>query len=512
VFAVQSAGLMMAAWAFREALNSDGVAYLQIASHYVAGNVDLAISGHWGPMLSWLIAPFLMARIPPLAAARAVMALSALIFLLGCRRIFCRAKLGGLFYLGLWTMALLSILWSVEIITPDLLLAGVVLFAFAEMVDSGWFLRPGTAFGSGVLWGLAYLVKAVALPLGVLTCLGMAALWWRKNPTARLKIARGVVLTLAGLAVVVAPWVAVLSWHYGKLTVTTSASYNHALVSPSVISPVPLLDEGFRQPERGRITIWEDPPLPCPDWSPWENWPNVTHQIAIMVRNTGTVIYILTRISLVFPIVVAAVLVGRGKFRKGPNGESDRVWYLWPVAALSCIYLPNYLMKEELRYFYAAAPLLFVGGAALLEGEWFCRQTERRPYGAFLLAASLLVPALVRFSYYSGQTRLGGECAHILAERMARAGLAAPLAGDGWLAGGRVGLYTAYFLRQPWLGDEMSPNAVDFKSSGASLIIVNRGSRVARELAADASFRNLDELLFSPREGEYFPIQVFGLH
>jgi hypothetical protein len=510
VFALQIAGLMVAAWIFRLALNPDGVAYLQIASHYAQGRTGLAISGHWGPLLSWLMAPLLMASIPPLATARVVMALSAIIFLLGCRRIFCRAKLGGLFYWGLWTMAMLSILWSVEWITPDLLLAGVVLFAFAEMVDSGWYLRPGTAFGSGVLWGLSYLVKAVGLPLGILTCLGMALLWWRKNPRAEWKIAHSVGLTLAGLLLVAGPWVAVLSWHYGKLTVSTSASHNHALVGPSVAWPVDLLDEGFRQPERGRITIWEDPPLPCPDWSPWENWRNAAHQIETMVRNTRVVLYILTRISVAFPILVAALLVRRERFRTNPDDGTNRIWFLWPVAALGLIYLPNYLMVEELRYFYAVAPLFFVGGAALLLRGWSSQRSWRQRCGAFLLAGSLLIPALFRCAFYSGQTRLAGQCAHFLAYRLTRAGLAAPLAGSGWFAGGRAGLYTAYFLGQPWLGDELSPHAADFKSSGASLIVVRRRSGIAQELAEDASFRNLDGLLFSPEEGRHFPLQVFG--
>ncbi|HUD49460.1 MAG TPA: hypothetical protein VMR33_21720 [Candidatus Baltobacteraceae bacterium] len=510
VFALQIAGLIVAGWFFREALNPDGVAYLQIASHYGQGRLGLAISGHWGPALSWLMTPMLMGGVPPLATARAVMALSAIIFLLGCRRIFCQAKLGGLHYWGLYTMAMLSIPWSVEMITPDLLLAGVILFAFAEMVDSRWCVRPGMAFASGVLWGLAYLVKAVGLPLGILTCLGMAVLWRRKNPGAQSEIARGAGLTLAGLLLVAGPWVAVLSWHYGKLTVSTSASHNHALVGPSVATAVHLLDEGFRKPEPGRITTWEDPSLPYPDWSPWKSWGNVEHQIEVILHNTPIVLYILTRISLAFPIVVAAVLARRGKFQTNPDDGVRRIWFLLPVAALGVIYLPNYLMPEELRYFYAAAPLLFVGGAALLLWEWSRRRSWKHRYGAWLLAGSLLFPAFARFAFYSGQSWLPGGCAEVLAQRMSRAGLAGPLAGNGWFAGGRAGLYTAFFLGQPWLGDEMTPSAADYERSGASLIVVNRRSAVAQELAEDGSFRNLDGLLFSEWESRHFPLQVFG--
>lgn len=406
-------------------------------------------------------------------------------------------------------MAVLSVLWSVEWISPDLLLAGVVLFAFDQMLDSKWYLRPGVAFSSGILWGLAYLVKAVGLPLGILICLGMAVLWRRDNPKARWEIARSAGLTLAGLALVAGPWVAVLSEHYGRLTVSTSAIHNHALVGPLADSKVHLLDKGFRQPERGRVTIWEDPPLPCPDWSPWENWRNAAHQVGIMARNTSRVLYILFRLSLVFPLLAALALIQPVKFRTNPDDGAHRIWFLWPVAALGLVYLPNYLMTEELRYFYAASPLLFVGAAALLLrcGTSWTHWQQR--LAAIVLAGSMLFPALGRFDFYTVQTRLAGRCADFLAYRMARAGLVGPVAGSGMFEGGRVGLYTAYFLGQPWFGDELSPHAADFKGSGASFIVVRRKSAIARELQEDASFLNLDQKLFTPEEAKHFPVQVF---
>jgi len=359
--------------------------------------------------------------------------------------------------------------------------------------------------------GLAYLTKAIAMPLGILLCLGIAVLRWRKNPGTSLPIVRSVGLTLAGLVMIAGPWVAVLSWHYGKLTVSNAAGHNRALVAPSVVVPVHLLDEGFRQPNPGQLTIWEDPPLPGPDWSPLANWGNARHQIRVVERNTPTVFSILTHICAVFPLLVLAVLIWPGKFRTGPDDEPNRSWFLLPVAALSFLYLPNYLMPGELRYFYAAAPLFYVGGAALLQRDWCRRHPLRWRYGAAVLAATFLIPALFRFANESSQTLIAGECAQVLAQRITKAGLAAPLAGSGMLPGGRTGLYAAFLLGQPWLGDELSPRAADYRGSGAGLIVVNRGSGIAQELAGDASFRNLDGLLFSSEEGSQFPLQVFGL-
>jgi hypothetical protein len=176
---------------------------------------------------------------------------------------------------------------------------------------------------------------------------------------------------------------------------------------------------------------------------------------------------------------------------------------------LGLVYLPNYLMTEELRYFYAASPLLFVAAAALLLrcGTYWTHSKQR--CATILLAGFMLLPAFGRFAFYTAQTRLAGRCAHFLAFRMASAGLAGPLAGSGMFEGGRVGLYTAYFLGQPWLGDERSPHPPDFKCSGASFIVVSRQSGTARELLEDASFLNLDQKLFTPEEAKHFPVQVF---
>src|SRR5262245_19813753 len=78
------AGLALLGWHFRHALNTDAVAYIRIASYYAEGNTSLAVSGYWGPLLSWIMAGFLKCGVSPLLAARFAMAVSAMVFLWGC--------------------------------------------------------------------------------------------------------------------------------------------------------------------------------------------------------------------------------------------------------------------------------------------------------------------------------------------------------------------------------------------------------------------------------------------
>src|SRR5713226_3943071 len=98
--------LPLVAWRNLEMLNPDAVAYLRIASYYANTQTDLAISGYWGPLLSWLLAPLLKLGIEPLIAARTVMAVSAVIFWLGCMAVFRSFPLRpGIHALGTWLAA-----------------------------------------------------------------------------------------------------------------------------------------------------------------------------------------------------------------------------------------------------------------------------------------------------------------------------------------------------------------------------------------------------------------------
>ena len=40
-------------------LNADGTSYISIANQYWRGNWGQAVNGFWGPLLSWLLIPFL---------------------------------------------------------------------------------------------------------------------------------------------------------------------------------------------------------------------------------------------------------------------------------------------------------------------------------------------------------------------------------------------------------------------------------------------------------------------
>src|SRR5262245_33141886 len=60
VLPVQIVLLIILAWLNRDQINSDAVAYIRIAQYYLHLQTDLMVSGYWGPLLSWLIVPWLL--------------------------------------------------------------------------------------------------------------------------------------------------------------------------------------------------------------------------------------------------------------------------------------------------------------------------------------------------------------------------------------------------------------------------------------------------------------------
>src|SRR6476661_7979099 len=75
-FATCVALVMTLGWICRFRLNPDAVRYVTLASYYKEGQLNLALSGHWSPLISWLLIPLLGLHVDPLVACRIVVGVS----------------------------------------------------------------------------------------------------------------------------------------------------------------------------------------------------------------------------------------------------------------------------------------------------------------------------------------------------------------------------------------------------------------------------------------------------
>jgi hypothetical protein len=60
-------------------INPDGVGYIQTAEKYLSGDFQGAVDAYWGPLLSWLLIPFLYFNQDPTYALYVAKILSIII-------------------------------------------------------------------------------------------------------------------------------------------------------------------------------------------------------------------------------------------------------------------------------------------------------------------------------------------------------------------------------------------------------------------------------------------------
>lgn len=520
LFAAQAVLLAVAAWRNLHQLNPDGIAYIRIAGYYAAGQTELAVSGYWGPLLSWLMVPLLKVGVAQLVAARVVMALSGVVFLVGAVAVFRAFRLPRLPLLfGAWVAAGWSVFWSVRNITPDLLMAGLVGLALSATMElflscsrrgeeadlpNSKFRIPNSEFGirllisaatAGGWWGMAYLAKAVALPFGVLVSGALAVLALSGRRDLRAMIGARLGLVWLCTAIVAGPWIGVLTLHYGKFTFSTTGPIAHALVGPGPKAGSHPAMTTLRQPDGGRMTQWEEPSrMAYERWSPLASEENFRHQLGVIAGNVGGCWDWLAPWNAwvngaglpawrrwlgafdLFGIGGLAVLVAAACVVRNRN-RLRRVRWTWaaiPVVVLGGLYLPFFVMPEDSRYFYPAWPCLWLmawaGLAAMPRGEvrWF---------GSRAVAVAFAIPSMVWCGVaLNGLPNPAAARALQLSAHLREDRVAGPFAGSAALPGGRTGLYTVFLLGGRWLGDDPQAGPEDFAKVGAHVVFVRRGS------------------------------------
>jgi hypothetical protein len=514
--------LSIAGWHNRHVIViADAVSYIRIASYYLNGQFGLAVSGYWGPLFSWLMAPWLALVHSPLDAARIAMGVSAVVFLLGSVSILRGLQLppAGLM-LGTWITAMASVSWSVEHITPDLLLSGLMALAISHMMRPQWPQSRPMQFTAGMLWGTAYLAKSVAFVLAFGVGGSLAGLWMISRRSRPKIVLHSLGMTLLGFLLVAAPWVMTLSWKYQGFTFSTNAKINHAIAGPH--GKPGAHPQGFYIPEPGRIWWWEDPPPNLYQdlyWSPLESLAYAKHQVKVMYKNAKIVVNTLSGFDALHVGLVTAVfgLLVHLPWRANMAAERWR-WAGVPIVGIAGIYLPVYATSQR----YYVPTYAFLIAASLGMAAWLTRHPYNRTKWPRLIGFSLIT---LSFAYplvgtlpraLKGLEDPAATYAYDLAKRLQAAGLYGAIAGTGcyrnpW-EGEPVEPYVALFTNQRYYDCEPNPTAERLKGSRAKLVIVDRRLPLTATLEQDPAFKNLDHVLFtSKEEADTYPLKVYQL-
>ncbi len=455
--------LVVAALANPGRFNPDAVAYLQLALHWREGAWDLASSAYWGPLFPWLAA-LAMSLVPdPIIAGRVVMAGSALGFiaaggaLLRALDVPAPARIAGLACLLAFAVA-----WSVQIMTPDLLVTALLMAGMAAALSPRFPDRPWLA---GLCFGLAFYAKAVALPLGVALLLACGA--W--HLAQRRRAIRATALAGAVLVLVAAPWIGVVSVRQGAPSMGTAGSINLAIAGPHYVGaagdrfdPNHPAFTSFHAPREGRITAWEEATeMAYVRWSPLAE---PGHLLRLVRYNVALTFGTLRGFDL-FGIGLAAALIAPFAAFAGA-----RPWrfVLVPVALAAGIYLPV-LSNAEARYLMLCLPLFIAAAGGLLCGArgWLGWA------GAAVLAFAVLAPMRHDLAVALG----GRDNPAFVAARQLAADPDVRLAPGGIASVGELGfaaIFTAFLVQRPFMGTEATlPAAERLRGIGLLLVAEN---------------------------------------
>ncbi len=265
---------------YRYHIGIDGISYVSLARYYAEGELGLAVSAYWSPLLPWLTAPLAWLGVPLIPAAKVVALASGALALEALRRLHRAAgtRPGSALVVN---MALVPFLLNAVFlgVFADLVLAavlaGYLVVVLGEMPDG--VRRAGAR--AGLLGGVAFLSKAIALPF--VLAHQTARLAWRVLRRQPLRPAFALAC-LGGLALVVGVWVGVLSAHEGRPTWSTAASHNLALVAPESKGNPIQFGGLFAPPHEEAVSVWEDPSrLPVVE-QPW-----LDHSLPAILRRVG---------------------------------------------------------------------------------------------------------------------------------------------------------------------------------------------------------------------------------
>jgi hypothetical protein len=266
------------AFVFRNANNPDAFSYLQIAERYSKLDFPKAINGYWSPLLSWLLVPIFWLKIDPLVGFHGLNALlvisstTVLLSLLNYRKETSQTE-KLLQSLLLLTFGITLSIWSINVVTPDLLSGVVMLFAFLAL----WKLLETKRMHFAVLFGLllacVYFSKSVGLFASVVVLIFLLCVSLFNK--GKKELFKPIVVSAIVFAVLSLAWIGAISVKYHQLTYSTAGSINFALIGPNnqMKHQINKEDTVLNTPYPDSYSSWEDPTnIPPEKWSLKENF------------------------------------------------------------------------------------------------------------------------------------------------------------------------------------------------------------------------------------------------
>lgn len=457
------AGVALPVWT--DAVQTDGVSYILLAEHYVRREWGLAVSGHWSPFLSWALTPWIYLGYDPLHASRIIVVSLGAGLVISVWMLAGRLSISPLFRgLAALSVSVMSAVFSVGFVTPDVFAAALLVFYFYLTLDRDFAGKTSVGFLCGAVGGVTYLVKAYAGPFFLVHFTVLSV--WRAASGGRLirrpTWLRSWVAGVVGFSLIAGPWIGIISTKYGHPTFSTAAGFNRAVIAPGVIERgrFPIHIGSVKLPP-GRMNVWEDLSLlNATSWSPFDSDSNLRYQVKEIGRSGRDIANLLWRLDLL-KLGIGSLITALFLALRCRRPDRNRDVYRWAVATV-LIYCSGYLLiySRSSRYYWPiiAIMLLLVFHFADRLFSSIRSGSVRLPSPLRLVLISTVVALpVLSFVFPPLRTlvlwRSGppfGQAYRILSMDMAKRGIDGPIASTGEY--GEGGFQLSYYLKQPYLG------------------------------------------------------------
>ncbi len=397
-------------------LTADITIYLDIANKYLQGDFTNAVNGYWGPMLSWLLIPFLYFGSSNVLAVNALHLIVGVLTITGVWILSRRFEIEDKIRMAI-IIATLPIILFVSIVELfDFLLLCFLVFYLGIVFKKEYPQKIYYAVLCGMLGAFAYFSKSYGLPFFLIhfTIISAGHFFRSETREDKMKVVRNALVGIAVFFIISGPWIYTISSKYDYFTISNMGKGNFSGMAPGKSQTGfelgnPIFHQGFFAPPNETATsLWEDPSYMWEterSWSPLESVAYFKHFIKNSAKNVFECMRIyqsFSRLSIVIMIAFILLLAVRPLSRQILQG--NQLFVFFTVLLYTSGYMPFHF---ELRYLWTVNILLMLMGGyvlTLLFQNDFFKSNMRKNILIMFFAASFMLTPLKSFV----QTSKGG--------------------------------------------------------------------------------------------------------
>ena len=385
-------------------VTADSMLYFSIAHKYLAGDLQNAINGYWGPLLAWLILPFLYFGSSDVFTINTLNLIFGVLTIIGVWKLSDRFETTGKIR-GFVMISLLPIVLKFSLVQPmDFLLVCILIFYLGIVYNGDYPKKISSGVLSGILGALAYFTKAYAFPFFIVHFFIMNMLHYFRNIVKedRRKVLRNSLAGFVLFFLISGAWIMIISNKYGHFTFSTMRDTNFNAPGPEAMGEglefgVPVFSEGFFAPPNDTaFVVWEDPSyLRGEPWSAWQSWNHFKHFVRLTLKNVSDGLKIFESFSaLSVAIIIIYILFLTFNWGKELLANGVLLYPLFTIILFSGGYL---LFHFEERYVWLSNILLLLMGGYVLtmlfQKEFFSSDVRKNILIVFFAISFIFTPS-----------------------------------------------------------------------------------------------------------------------